>query len=477
MENYKKLFYDSKGNLLFDATKENVTYQVFNHSVYFFNENGDIVFTIDNSVSSLYNNGNDVIISDIDSTSTTDNLESVEDPSLNRKNVCNILDDVCGNGKFKKGLYTRSGKYQAYIPDDGIDENTTCFYYYHGAGSKSLSPAIKPSFDNQNTNAVAITISDTEKFHRYSVGTSNNNSINESLGINYDKTVFVGVSQAGKFITRDFADSIIEHPDVMNRRLVLCEPEKTYKLTSEQKNAIRSNGSLVFMVGRKGYLKYSGLRGLFNKKSDARCFTFTFKYKYKNQNTHGNNITNGLCDDFGLLDLLSGDSSRMERLINRIKEGKTITFKDLHGISYGTVKDVKVTMRYRGKNIKMSLETFMNYYLAIEAFKSDKNLTNRLNCLRTIYKIDGSIKDIPNVVKDYMKKMNFYIDNLNMNVHYTIENDVIGLSSIVEETVISYNKCVDNFKTIFKEYIKFGGVISDEHQDTDASLKNDSSIL
>lgn len=478
-----QIFYDENGNVLFDPNIKGAVYANYGNGYAFYNDNGTLLFDPNQYLGKLYD-GRGQLLSLINTDtiplaqSSNDAVYGIEEGNGMTQSQARVaIKGVFGKGSSSSGnVFTSKFNYQAYIPEAGVNEESTLFYYYHGAGSKSLSEAIVKSFDETETNAVALTICDTPKFDNYSTG---KNTMGDALGIDIDKTVFVGVSQGGKFVIKDFAQSILDHPDVQNRKLLLLEPMHTNDLTKEEKNAIRDNGALMFVVGRKNYFDYSKVEKLCGENSDARCFRFMFDYKYNygQQYLHGYNITNGLSNKFGLLDLLSGNPEKMKKFIEKIKSGKTVSFKDAHGIKYGTIEGVRVRLYYRGKKLKLSLDEFLNYYLAIEGLKNEKNFNKAFNCLKTIYDIDGTIKDIPEVVKSNLSKMRTLLNSMHLNISLNIPDDPIGISEVINSAVSAYNMCSDNFSTSFNKYLNMGLGISDEHQGEDRALANQANVL
>ena len=398
--------------------------------------------------------------------------------TLNNTDVANKLSNMFNCQYRQEGnLITSDNKWQIYVQkgNEGaiaVDNNTTLVAYYHRTGEIYLPNELKASFENSNSNTICVAPCNDNYSNQYFTG---ENNICDAYGVAPQNVTFVGASRGCSFLMNDFADYIIEHPEAKHQKCLLIEGNKPFadSFTETRANAISDNGAMIFVVAHNDEF-HNNIGNVYGTNSDARVFSIIldFQQNISENNIHMPTINNALASELGLVELLSGDNRAFLNMIEKLNSDGVITATSL---KIANPYIPKFKLRYHDQVIELTAKEFYDYYTALDTFNKTTNLTDKMNTLMHIYKVEGTISNVPPIVTEYMTKIRSTLNSVNTTVSMGGYNDMLGLGAIINATVSAYNECMSSFKNSLNNCTNLGSKISKSYVSTDKELANNAS--
>ena len=383
------------------------------------------------------------------------------------------------NCQYKQdgNLITADNKWQLYVQNSNagataVDNNTTLVAFYHRTGEIYLPNELKASFENSNSNTICVAPCNDNYSNQYFTG---ENNICDAYGVAPQNVTFVGASRGCSFLMNDFADYIIEHPEAKHQKCLLIEGNKPFadSFTETRANAIRDNGSMIFVVAHNDDF-HNNTGNVYGTNSDARVFSIIldFQQNISDNNAHMPTINNALTSELGLVELLNGDNRAFLSMIEKLNTDGVISATSL---KTANPYIPKFKLRYHDQVIELTAKEFYDYYTALDTFNKTTNLTDKMNTLMHIYKVEGTISNVPAVVTEYMAKIQSTLNSVNTTVSLGGYSDVLGLGAIINATINAYNECMSSFKNSLNNCVNLGSEISESYVSTDKELANNAS--
>ena len=488
--NFFQAFYDSNGKLIFDPTLYGDDIRIDNSggSIKFYNSNNVLLF--DTKDNDYYTANHETLFSSNNFSASFTNEKSRNLPGLDAFSAAEKISNFTNNEyvQNENRFSAKNKSWDAYIPHtdsniSAINEDTKLVAYFHETGNSGITPELYDSIEGTNNACIAPN----DWRNKYFAGAESN--IQTELGIQQDNVLFVGASKGGDYALNAFGDYIMDNPDVKNPKCLLVENTSmalNQNFTAEKKDAIRATNASIFVVGRSGPTGnfYNNTKLLYGNESDVdsniRIFSVDLNYQRNldSGTAHGTSLDVGLSSKLGLVNLLNGDDTAFREMLDEYNEYGEICYK------YATDSDGKLvrtnytykpefTLRYKGQVIVFNTpQEFLEYYNALQVVESDSSANFKLEPLKLIHSIEGTIVNSPEIVHEYMSNFRTEINKIEA-ISLGSFSDPVGISAAINTAVKAYNNCTSSFKESFNNYIDFGLDISTSYENVDEELSAD----